>query len=52
VASQAHEANLKDFTGTLNRTVGASLWSKAMTEGKAGSITGTLKKKGFRNFER
>jgi prepilin-type N-terminal cleavage/methylation domain-containing protein len=38
VASQAHEANLKDFTGTLNRTVGASLWSKSMTEGKAGSI--------------
>jgi prepilin-type N-terminal cleavage/methylation domain-containing protein len=39
VASQAHEANLKDFAGTLNRTVGASLWSKSMTEGKAGSIT-------------
>ena len=38
VASQAHEANLKDFTGTLNRTIGASLWSQSMTDGKAGSI--------------
>jgi prepilin-type N-terminal cleavage/methylation domain-containing protein len=38
VTQQAHEANLKAFVGTLNRTVGASLWSKSMTEGKNGSI--------------
>jgi prepilin-type N-terminal cleavage/methylation domain-containing protein len=40
VANQAHEANLKAFTGTLNRTVGASLWSKSIGEGKGGSIKG------------
>ena len=39
VASQAHEANLKSFTGTLNRTIGASLWSQSMTDGKAGKIS-------------
>lgn len=38
VAQQAHEANLKSFVGTLNRTVGASLWSKSMTDGNGGSI--------------
>jgi len=40
VANQAHEANLKGFTGTLNRTVGASLWSKSIGEGNGGSIAG------------
>ena len=30
VASQAHEANLKNFVGTLNGTLGPSWWSKAM----------------------
>ncbi|WP_457560426.1 type II secretion system protein [Caminibacter sp.] len=38
VANQAHEANLKSFVGTLNRTVGASLWSKSLTEGHNGDI--------------
>ena len=37
VASQAHEGNLKAFTGTLNRTVGPSLWSSHISSG--GSIT-------------
>jgi len=31
VASQAREANLKSFTGTLNGTLGPTWWSKAMT---------------------
>jgi prepilin-type N-terminal cleavage/methylation domain-containing protein len=30
VAQQAHEANLKNFVGTLNGTLGPSWWSKAM----------------------
>ena len=39
VANQAHEANLKGFTGTLNRTVAPTLWSKAISAGKNGDIT-------------
>ncbi len=38
VANQAHEANLKAFTGTLNRTVMPTLWSKSISEGHNGSI--------------
>jgi len=37
-AQQAHEGNLKAFVGTLNRTVGASLWSQSMTNNNGGSI--------------
>jgi len=40
VANQAHEANLKAFVGTLNRTIGSTLWSQSMTDGKGGSISG------------
>ena len=32
VGQQAHVGNLKSFTGTLNGTVGPSVWSKAVTE--------------------
>jgi len=39
VAQQAHEANLKSFTGTLNRSVGPTLWSKAIADGKNGDIS-------------
>jgi len=39
VANQAHEANLKGFTGTLNRTVAPTLWSKAISAGHDGNIT-------------
>lgn len=39
MASQAHEANLKSFTATLNRTVGPTLWSKAITKDGSGDIT-------------
>jgi len=52
VAEQAHEANLKSFVGTLNRTVGASLWSKSMTEGHSGSITIYSSKYNETNFSK
>ena len=38
VSKQAHEANVKSFVGTLNRTVGPTLWSQSISEGKGGSI--------------
>ena len=39
VANQAHEGNLKSFTGTLNRTVMPTLWSKSISEGHNGDIS-------------
>jgi len=39
VSKQAHEGNLKAFVGTLNRSVGPSLWSKSIAEGKNGDIS-------------
>ncbi len=39
VSQQAHEANLKSFVGTLNRTVGPTLWSKSISNGKNGDIS-------------
>ena len=39
VAGQAHEANLKSFTGTLNRSVMPTLWSKSISAGKNGDIS-------------
>ena len=39
VANQAHEANLKSFVGTLNRTVGPTLWSDAISKGDDGNVT-------------
>ena len=41
VAQQAHEGNLKGFTGTLNRTVAPTLWSESITNGNNGEINGT-----------
>ncbi len=38
VSQQAHEGNLKAFVGTLNRTVGPTLWSKSISAGKNGDI--------------
>ncbi|WP_024787980.1 MULTISPECIES: type II secretion system protein [unclassified Lebetimonas] len=38
VAQQAHEANLKAFVGTLNRSVGPTLWSTSIAEGHSGNI--------------
>jgi prepilin-type N-terminal cleavage/methylation domain-containing protein len=38
VAEQAREGNLKSFTGTLNRTIGPSLWSKAISNDGTGKI--------------
>jgi prepilin-type N-terminal cleavage/methylation domain-containing protein len=43
VAQQAHEANLKNFTGTLNGTLGPSWWSKAMpSDGNVSTLNITL----------
>ena len=39
VAEQAREGNLKSFVGTLNRTVGPTLWNKAISTGKDGNIS-------------
>ena len=39
VASQAREGNLKSFVGTLNRTVGPTLWSQAISNAKNGDIS-------------
>jgi len=39
-ANQAHDAIVKGFAGSLNRTVGPTLWSKSITEGNAGVISG------------
>ncbi|WP_456489138.1 type II secretion system protein [Caminibacter pacificus] len=38
VAQQAHEANLKSFVGTLNRSVGPTVWSKAISADGTGSV--------------
>ena len=38
VAEQAREGNLKSFTGTLNRTIGPALWSKAVSNDGTGKI--------------
>ena len=40
VSEQAKEGVVKGFVGTLNRTVGPTLWSKSMMNGANGSITG------------
>ena len=39
VANQAHEANIKSFVGTLNRSVAPTLWSKSISEGHNGDIS-------------
>ena len=41
VSQQAHEANLKSFVGTLNRTVGPTLWSKSISDSQDGNISYT-----------
>ena len=41
VTEQAKEGNIKAFVGTLNRTVGPTLWSKSMARGHNGKINGT-----------
>ena len=39
VANQAHEGNLKSFVGTLNRSAGPSIWSKAIAADGSGSVS-------------
>ena len=41
VSKQAHEANLKSFVGTLNRTTSPSLWSTSISSGHDGDISYT-----------
>jgi prepilin-type N-terminal cleavage/methylation domain-containing protein len=38
VKEQAEEGNVKSFVGTLNRTIGASKWSKSIFDGHNGGI--------------
>lgn len=38
-ANQAHDSKVKAFAGTLNRTVGPTLWSKSISDGNNGSVT-------------
>ncbi len=40
VSEQAKEGVVKGFVGTLNRTVGPTMWSKSQLNGSGGSITG------------
>ena len=39
VSNQAHDSKVKAFVGTLNRTVGPSVWAKSLADGNDGSIT-------------
>ena len=36
VSNQAHDSKVEAFTGTLNRTVGPSLWARSIAEGNSG----------------
>ncbi len=42
VSDQANAQKCNAFVGTLNRTVGASMWSQSITDGNSGSIINTL----------
>ena len=39
VGQQAHEGNLKSWVGTLNRSVGPTLWAESLKQGKNGDIS-------------
>jgi len=41
VSEQAETANCKSAIGTLNRTIGPTLWSKSLNDGKGGAIDST-----------
>ena len=38
-ANQAHDAAVKSFAGTLNRTTGPTLWAKSIADGNSGDIS-------------
>ncbi|WP_373033647.1 type II secretion system protein [Sulfurovum sp.] len=40
VSDQANAQKCNAFVGTLNRTVGPSMWSTSITDGASGSISG------------
>ncbi len=39
VSNQAHDAKVKAFVGTLDRTVGPSVWAKSLADGNDGNIS-------------
>ncbi len=38
VSQQAHDQKVKSFAGTLNRTVGPSMWAKSLADGNNGVV--------------
>jgi prepilin-type N-terminal cleavage/methylation domain-containing protein len=38
-SNQAHDAAVKSFAGTLNRTTGPTIWSKSISDGNSGAIS-------------
>ena len=43
VSQQAHDQKVKAFVGTLNRTVGPSMWAKSISDGDSGHVVGAGK---------
>ncbi|OHE18836.1 MAG: hypothetical protein A2540_04600 [Sulfurimonas sp. RIFOXYD2_FULL_37_8] len=42
VSEQAHVQKVEAFAGTMNRTVGPSMWAVSLAAGNGGVIAGTL----------
>ena len=42
VSDQAHAQKCNAFVGTLNRTVGPSMWSQSISDGDSGSVIATV----------
>ncbi|MDD5158012.1 type II secretion system protein [Sulfurimonas sp.] len=40
VSSQAHDQKVTAFAGTLNRTVGPSMWAASLAAGTGGAVSG------------
>ena len=38
MAEESHNAIVKDFVGTLNRSIGVTMWSNSLGKGRGGSI--------------
>jgi len=38
-SNEAHDSVVRSFTGSLNRTAGATIWSKSIAEGHYGAIS-------------
>ncbi len=50
VSNQAKQGKVDAFVGTLNRTVGPTLWSKSIAEDKNGSITDYCQNDGIKKY--